>query len=130
MKIALKYEELDDTLFIFLGNLVRYVVLIFAALFVLNTFGVQTTSFIAALGAAGLAIGLALQGTLSNVAAGVMIILFPARAAWRFRHCCGGFRHGEGHFAQHHRTGNAGQRAGDRAERECLGQRDHQLFRL
>jgi len=80
VKIALKYEELDDTLFIFLGNIVRYVVLIFAALFVLNTFGVQTTSFIAALGAAGLAIGLALQGTLSNVAAGVMIILFrPVR---------------------------------------------------
>lgn len=80
VKVALKYEELDDTLFIFLGNTARYIVLIFAALFVLNTFGVQTTSFIAALGAAGLAIGLALQGTLSNVAAGVMIILFrPVR---------------------------------------------------
>lgn len=80
VKLALKHEELDDTLFIFLGNIIRYVVLIFAALFVLNTFGVQTTSFIAALGAAGLAIGLALQGTLSNVAAGVMIILFrPVR---------------------------------------------------
>ena len=45
-------------------------------LMVLSTFGVQTTSIIAAIGAAGLAIGLALQGTLSNVAAGVMIILF------------------------------------------------------
>ena len=76
VNIALKYEELDDTLFIFLGNTARYVVLIFGGIFVLNTFGVQTTSFIAALGAAGLAIGLALQGTLSNVAAGVMIILF------------------------------------------------------
>ena len=76
VRIALKYEQLDDTLFIFLGNIVRYVVLLFAALFVLNTFGIQTTSFVAAIGAAGLAIGLALQGTLSNVAAGVMIILF------------------------------------------------------
>lgn len=80
VRVALDREELDDTLFTFLGNIVRYVVLIFAALFVLNTFGVQTTSIIAALGAAGLAIGLALQGTLSNVAAGVMIILFrPVR---------------------------------------------------
>ena len=68
--------ELDTTLFNFLGNLARYVVLGFTFLFVLNTFGVQTTSLVAAIGAAGLAIGLALQGTLSNIAAGVMIILF------------------------------------------------------
>ncbi|MGH1353679.1 MAG: mechanosensitive ion channel family protein [Thalassovita sp.] len=75
-KLGLKYEALDDTLFIFLGNITRYAVLIFTALFILNTFGVQTTSFVAIIGAAGLAIGLALQGTLSNVAAGVMIIVF------------------------------------------------------
>lgn len=48
----------------------------FAVLFVLNTFGVRTTSVVAIIGAAGLAIGLALQGTLSNVAAGVMLIMF------------------------------------------------------
>ncbi|MBF9044521.1 mechanosensitive ion channel [Rhodobacterales bacterium HKCCE4037] len=69
-------RHLDDTLFTFLGNIARYVILGFALLFVLNTFGVQTTSIIAALGAVGLAVGLALQGTLSNVAAGIMIILF------------------------------------------------------
>ena len=74
--LGLKYESLDDTLFMFLSAIIRYAILIFAALFVLNTFGVQTTSFVAVIGAAGLAIGLALQGTLSNVAAGVMIILF------------------------------------------------------
>lgn len=74
--LGLKHEELDDTLFNFLGNISRYAVLIFAGLFVLNTFGIQTTSIVAVIGAAGLAIGLALQGTLSNVAAGVMIILF------------------------------------------------------
>ncbi|MDC0658635.1 mechanosensitive ion channel family protein [Leisingera sp. SS27] len=68
--------KLDVTLFHFLGNLARYVILAFAALFVLNTFGVKTTSIVAAIGAAGLAIGLAMQGALSNVAAGVMIILF------------------------------------------------------
>lgn len=71
-----RHAHLDVTLFAFLGTMARYVILIFAALFVLNTFGVQTTSVVAALGAAGLAIGLALQGTLSNVAAGIMIIMF------------------------------------------------------
>jgi small conductance mechanosensitive channel len=75
-KLGLKYEALDDTLFIFLGNISRYVIIGFALLFVLNTFGIQTTSIVAIVGAAGLAIGLALQGTLSNVAAGVMIIVF------------------------------------------------------
>ena len=74
--IGRKHKHLDETLFIFLGNIVRYVVIGFALLFVLNTFGVQTTSVVAVIGAAGLAIGLALQGTLSNVAAGVMIIFF------------------------------------------------------
>ncbi|MDD9708688.1 mechanosensitive ion channel [Seohaeicola sp. SP36] len=71
-----RYRRLDATLFSFLGNILRYVILAFTALFVLNTFGIQTTSIVAVIGAAGLAIGLALQGTLSNVAAGVMIILF------------------------------------------------------
>ncbi len=71
-----RYRRLDATLFSFLGNILRYIILAFTTLFVLNTFGIQTTSIVAVIGAAGLAIGLALQGTLSNVAAGVMIILF------------------------------------------------------
>ena len=75
-RIGAAHAQLDDTLFNFLGNIARYVVIAFAVLFVLNTFGIQTTSVVAVIGAAGLAIGLALQGTLSNVAAGVMIIFF------------------------------------------------------
>jgi len=71
-----KHAHLDITLFNFLGNVARYIIVGFAFLFVLNTFGVQTTSVVAIIGAAGLAIGLALQGTLSNVAAGVMIVFF------------------------------------------------------
>lgn len=71
-----KHANLDDMLFDFLSAIVRYLVLGFAVLFVLNTFGVQTTSVVAVIGAAGLAVGLALQGTLSNIAAGVMLILF------------------------------------------------------
>ena len=71
-----KNKHLDEMLFDFLASIVRYVGLGFTLLFVLNPFGVQTTSVVAVIGAAGLAIGLALQGTLSNVAAGVMLILF------------------------------------------------------
>ena len=71
-----KYANLDDTLFRFLGSVGRYVVLAFVAIAVLNRFGVQTASIVALLGAAGLAIGLALQGTLSNLAAGVMLLVF------------------------------------------------------
>lgn len=74
--ISQRHPRLDDTLFTFLGNLARYAVLAFGLVFVLNRFGVQTASIIAVIGAAGLAIGLALQGTLSNIAAGVMIIIF------------------------------------------------------
>ncbi len=58
------------------GKIVRVGILVFTLIAVLNRFGVETTSLIALLGAAGLAIGLALQGTLSNVAAGVMILTF------------------------------------------------------
>ncbi|UWR22727.1 mechanosensitive ion channel family protein [Sulfitobacter sp. S190] len=76
IKLSERHAHLDDMLFDFLASIARYVILAFTALFVLNTFGVQTTSIVALLGAAGLAIGLALQGTLSNVAAGVMLILF------------------------------------------------------
>lgn len=75
-KTGEKHEKLDDTLFRFLGSLAKYIILAFVAIAVLNRFGVQTASIIALLGAAGLAIGLALQGTLSNLAAGVMLLVF------------------------------------------------------
>lgn len=75
-RLGHKHASLDDTLFTFLANITRYAILAFTTLFVLNTFGVKTTSIVAVIGAASLAVGLALQGTLSNVAAGVMIILF------------------------------------------------------
>ena len=71
-----KYENLDSTLFRFFGSLGKYVILAFVAIAVLNRFGVQTASIVALLGAAGLAVGLALQGTLSNLAAGVMLLIF------------------------------------------------------
>jgi small conductance mechanosensitive channel len=76
IKISRRHAQLDNTLFSFFANVSRYVILAFSVIFVLNTFGLQTTSLVAAFGAAGLAIGLALQGTLSNLAAGVMIVAF------------------------------------------------------
>lgn len=68
-------RRLDDTLKSFLAGLVKYAILAIALVAVLGQLGVQTASLIAVLGAAGLAIGLALQGTLSNVAAGVMMLI-------------------------------------------------------
>ena len=73
---ALDRSKLDATLVPFLTKLVYYAVITFVILAVLRLFGVETTGFIAVLGAAGLAVGLALQGTLSNFAAGVMLLIF------------------------------------------------------
>jgi small conductance mechanosensitive channel len=69
-------ERFDETLRGFFAKAARYLVIIFTFLAVLSQFGIETTSIIAILGVAGLAIGLALQGTLSNVAAGVMLLIF------------------------------------------------------
>lgn len=66
---------IDDTLKPLIANFAAYGVLAITVVAVLSQFGVQTTSLIALLGAAGLAIGLALQGTLSNVASGVMLLI-------------------------------------------------------
>lgn len=71
-----KSKKIDETIIIFAGSMVRYLVIIFTVMAVLDQFGVETTSLVALLGAAGLAIGFALQGTLSNIAAGVMLLFF------------------------------------------------------
>lgn len=65
----------DATLAQFFANIVRYAVMMMVLVTVLGQFGVQTASIIAAMGAAGLAIGLALQGTLQNIAAGIMLLI-------------------------------------------------------
>jgi len=68
--------KMDATLVRFFGSLVRYAIIAFVIIAALQQFGVEATSLVAVFGAAGLAIGLALQGTLSNVAAGVMLLMF------------------------------------------------------
>jgi small conductance mechanosensitive channel len=67
---------LDDTLSRFLGNLLYIVLLVFLALTVFQTLGVPTTNFLAIVGAAGLAVGLALKDSLSNFSSGVMLVFF------------------------------------------------------
>jgi len=71
-----KSEKIDTTVANFIASLGKYAVLVFTGITLLGQFGVETTSLVAVLGAAGLAIGLALQGTLSNLAAGVMLLIF------------------------------------------------------
>jgi len=67
--------RIEPTVAKFLGNVIKYALWVVVGVTVLTQFGVQTTSIIAALGGLALAVGLALQGTLSNVAAGVMILI-------------------------------------------------------
>ncbi len=69
-------SNVDTTLVVFVGNLAYVALLAFVILAALAQLGIQTTSFIAVIGAAGLAVGLALQGSLANFAAGVLMLIF------------------------------------------------------
>jgi len=73
---ALTRAGTDSSLVPFFSSMTYYVVIAVVVIAVLGLFGIETTSLIAVLGAAGLAVGLALQGTLSNFAAGVMLLMF------------------------------------------------------
>ncbi len=75
-KKAMQKAKMDETIVKFLGNIVYGGLLLFIILAALSNLGVNTTSFIAVLGAAGLAVGLAFQGTLANIGAGVLLIFF------------------------------------------------------
>lgn len=73
---AVTKAEVEETLGRFLSNLARYLVLIAGAVAILGTLGIETASFAAVLAAVGFAIGMAMSGTLGNVASGVMLLLF------------------------------------------------------
>lgn len=75
-KKAMIGSKVNQTLAVFISNIAYYAVVIFVVLSFLERLGIKTTSFIALIGAAGLAIALALQGSLANFAAGLMIIIF------------------------------------------------------
>ena len=76
MRKVMRRQEVDQTLETFVCNLVRIILMAVVIIAAIGQIGIQTTSFIAIFGAAGLAVGLALQGSLSNFAAGVLIVLF------------------------------------------------------
>ncbi len=69
-------KRIDYTVISFTASLAKYTVLVFTLIAVLSSVGVQTASFVAVLGAIGLAVGLALQGTLSHLASGFMLVMF------------------------------------------------------
>jgi small conductance mechanosensitive channel len=73
---ALERGKMDPTLIPFMSSLTYYMVMAFVLIAVLGMVGIQTASMIALLGAAGLAVGLALQGTMANFASGVMLLIF------------------------------------------------------
>ncbi len=76
VKTLERSKKSDPTLNQFLGSLVYYAAIMLTLITVMGQFGIETTSFVAILGAMGLALGLALQGTLGHVASGVMLLIF------------------------------------------------------
>jgi len=76
LRNVMQSQEVDKILETFVSNLVYWALMIFVIIAAINQVGIQTTSLIAVMGAAGLAVGLALQGSLANFAAGVLIVMF------------------------------------------------------
>lgn len=76
VRLATQKARVEETLARFFGKLARWAVLLVGGLLILGEFGVETASFAVVLGALGLAIGLALQGTLGNFASGVLLLIF------------------------------------------------------
>lgn len=75
-RAGVRSKRVDQTITTFAASGAKYLIVAFTLISVLGSFGVQTTSFVAILGAAGLAIGLALQGTLGHVASGLLLVFF------------------------------------------------------
>lgn len=78
---SLRKSRLDNTLVKFLSGITRFAIILFSWIAALETFGIETTSFVAVLGAAGFAVGLALQGSLSNFSSGVMLLFLKPFSA-------------------------------------------------
>jgi len=89
VKGLMERRDADQALTGFVGNLINALVVTFAVIAALNKVGIQTTSLVAVVGAAGLAIGLALKDSLGNFAAGVMILIFKQFKAGDFIEAAG-----------------------------------------
>ena len=88
-RVLARTGRIDETLRLFFRSLMKYLILAVTIIAVLEMFGVKTTSLVAVLGAASLAIGLALQGTLQDLAAGVMLMIFRPFRVGEFVEACG-----------------------------------------
>lgn len=89
LRMAMKKAEVDATLTGFLGNILRVTLMVLLLLTVAGVVGIPTTNFLAIIGAAGLAVGLALKDSLSNFSAGVMLVLFRPFKAGDFIEAAG-----------------------------------------
>ena len=122
VRMLQRTPHIDPMLQNFFGSISRHLVLTVTVLAVLSEFGIQTTSLVAILGAASLAVGLALQGTLSNLAAGIMLLIFrPFRIGHKVQIGAGNVRHRQGADAILDRVDYRRQRAGNRAKQWRLG---------
>ena len=104
LKAVLKSGKIDQTVGRFFADVARYAVLVFTIIAVLAKFGVQTASIITVLGALGLAVGFALQGTLSNVAAGLVHTVPEAVQDRRLHRGGGNLGHGQRDQSVHDRA--------------------------
>ena len=101
---VLAKNNVDPAIQHFVGSLVSWVLMIFVVIAALGQLGIQTASFVAIVGAAGLAVGLALQGSLANFAAGVLILIFRPFKVGDFIESCRGLRCGTKDSNIYHRT--------------------------
>ncbi|MCB1423899.1 MAG: mechanosensitive ion channel [Nitratireductor sp.] len=126
VRIANSNAALDDTLFEFLGSLVRYAILVFAGLMVLERFGITTTSLVALIGAAGLAIGLALQGNALQPGCRGDAAAVPPVQGRRFHRRGRRVRQGRHHYAVHDRSRHLRQPTDHRSQQRAMGHQNRQ----
>jgi small conductance mechanosensitive channel len=122
-------RKVDETLVNFVCSILRWVLLLFVTIAALSQLGVDTTSLVALLGAAGLAIGLSLQGSLGNLAAGVMLIIFKPFKKGDFVDAGGAMGTVEIDQHLHDDNDDAGQQGNHRAQRRHHRRQHHELFR-
>jgi small conductance mechanosensitive channel len=89
VKKVMLSRDVDPSLTGFIGSLIYFAIMAFTIIAVVGRFGVQTASFVAILGAAGFAVGMAMQGTLGNFSSGVMLLLFRPFKAGDFIEAAG-----------------------------------------
>lgn len=123
------YQKMDPGLASFMASGSRIVLYIILILMCFGVLGIETASFLALFTSGGVAIGLAFQGAVTNLAGGVMILLFHPFRVGDYIETTEIAGHGECHQRFIHRGADAGQQARDRAERLADERRHHELQR-